>query len=47
MKHKMSVSIEEELISKIREKMIDNRLFRSKSHVVEEALMTYFEGDNK
>ena len=45
MKHKLSVTVEEDLILKIREKMRLNRLFRSKSHVIEEALRTYFEGE--
>lgn len=44
MRYKMSISVEEELISKIREKMVENRLFRSKSHVVEEALRYFFNG---
>ena len=44
MKHKLSVTVEENLIPKIRDKMRENRLFRSKSHVVEEALRSYLEG---
>ena len=46
MKHKMSVSVEEKLIIKIRDKMKSNRLLRSKSQVVEEALYHYL-GDEQ
>ncbi|MFH1511380.1 MAG: hypothetical protein ABIF10_06830 [Candidatus Woesearchaeota archaeon] len=45
MRHKMSVTIEQNLILKINDTMARNRLFRSKSHVIEEALARYFEGD--
>ena len=47
MRHKLSVTINQDLILKINEAMAKNRLFRSKSHVIEEALMNYFEGDKK
>jgi metal-responsive CopG/Arc/MetJ family transcriptional regulator len=43
MRHKVSVSIEQDLILKINETMSKNRIFRSKSHVIEEALASYFE----
>jgi metal-responsive CopG/Arc/MetJ family transcriptional regulator len=46
MRHKLSVTIEQDLILKINDTLSKNRLFRSKSHVIEEALMNYFEGDN-
>lgn len=46
MKHKMSVSVDEELLLSILEKMRENRMFRSKSHVVEEALREYL-GDRR
>lgn len=45
MRHKLSVTVKRELILKINEAMSKNRLFRSKSHVIEEALHNYFEGD--
>lgn len=43
MRHKLSVTIEQDLILRINDTMAKNRLFRSKSHVIEEALITYFE----
>jgi len=46
MRHKLSVTIEQDLILKINEALSKNRLFRSKSHVIEEALLNYFEGEN-
>ena len=42
MKHKLSVSVDEETIVKIQEK-IRNRTFRNKSHAVEYALMKILE----
>lgn len=45
MRHKLSVTIEQDLILKINDAMSKNRLFRSKSQVIEEALLNYFEGD--
>ena len=45
MKHKMSISIEEEILPQILSRMRENRLFRSKSQVVEEALREYL-GDH-
>lgn len=47
MRHKLSVTIEQDLILEINDTMAKNRLFRSKSHVIEEALRTYFEGDDQ
>jgi metal-responsive CopG/Arc/MetJ family transcriptional regulator len=47
MRHKLSVTIEKDLILKINEFMSKNRLFRSKSHVIEEALRDYFENDTR
>lgn len=44
MKHKMSITVEQDLILGILDKMRENRLFRSKSHVVEEAIRQYLEG---
>lgn len=41
MKHKMSISVEQDLILSILDRMRENRMFRSKSHVVEEALREY------
>lgn len=46
MRHKLSVTIERDLILKINETMARNRLFRSKSHVIEEALRKYLEGED-
>jgi len=43
MRHKLSVTVEEDLILKINDTMSKNRLFRSKSHVIEEALRCYLE----
>jgi len=43
MRHKLSITIDENIILKINETMAKNRLFRSKSHVIEEALRTYLE----
>jgi metal-responsive CopG/Arc/MetJ family transcriptional regulator len=43
MRQKLSVTIEEGLILKINDTMARNRLFRSKSHVIEEALREYLE----
>ena len=45
MRHKLSITIKEELILKIADTMEKNRLFRSKSHVIEEALMKYLEDE--
>jgi metal-responsive CopG/Arc/MetJ family transcriptional regulator len=45
MRHKLSVTVEQDLILKINETIAKNRLFRSKSHVIEEALHTYFDGE--
>ena len=45
MKHKLSITVEQDLVLKILDKMRENRLFRSKSHVVEEALREYLEGE--
>ena len=42
----MSISVEEKLIMKIRDKMKEDRFFRSKSQVVEKALI-HFLGDEK
>ncbi|MBI1970024.1 hypothetical protein HYS48_04990 [Candidatus Woesearchaeota archaeon] len=48
MKHKMSITVEENLIFKIRQKMLENRLLRSKSQVIEEALYHYLdEGEHR
>jgi len=38
MKHRISISIDEELILKIRELMRKENIFRNKSHVVEYAI---------
>ncbi len=38
MKHIMGISLEEETIVKLREKLRENPIFRSKSHVVEYAI---------
>jgi len=43
MRQKLSVTVDEGLILKIKDFMFKNRLFRSKSHVIEEALRNYFE----
>ncbi len=43
MRHKVSVSLDQDLILKINEAMSKNRIFRSKSHVIEEALHDYFD----
>ncbi len=45
MRHKLSVTVEEDLILKINDTMSKNRLFRSKSHVIEEALRCYLEDE--
>ena len=45
MKHVVSVSLDEETIVKIREKLRSDKSFRSKSHVVEEALRDFLRGD--
>lgn len=45
MKHKMSISVEQDIILSILDRMRENRMFRSKSHVVEEALREYL-GDH-
>lgn len=42
MKHKLSVSVDEETVVKIQEK-IRQRIFRNKSHAVEYALMKILE----
>ena len=47
MRHKLSVTIEQDIILKINDTIARNRLFRSKSQVIEEALRTYFEGDTR
>jgi metal-responsive CopG/Arc/MetJ family transcriptional regulator len=44
MRHKLSVTIEQELILRINETLARRRIFRSKSHVIEEALRSYFGG---
>lgn len=43
MRHKVSLTLEEDLIIKINETIARNRIFRSKSHVVEEALRNYLD----
>jgi metal-responsive CopG/Arc/MetJ family transcriptional regulator len=47
MRHKLSVTIDQDLILKINSTMAEKRIFRSKSHVIEEALRNYFEGESK
>lgn len=46
MRQKVSVTIHEDLISKINETMDKNRLFRSRSHVIEEALRSYLDDED-
>jgi len=41
MRHKLSVTIEQDLILKINDTIAHNRIFRSKSHVIEQALRCY------
>jgi metal-responsive CopG/Arc/MetJ family transcriptional regulator len=43
MRHKLSITVESDLILKINEFISRNRLFRSKSHVIEEALREYLQ----
>ncbi|MFT4304405.1 MAG: ribbon-helix-helix protein, CopG family [Candidatus Woesearchaeota archaeon] len=43
MRHKISISIEQELILKINQARTENRRLRSRSHVIEEALRDYLE----
>ncbi|HLD07367.1 MAG TPA: ribbon-helix-helix domain-containing protein [Candidatus Nanoarchaeia archaeon] len=45
MKHKMSITIDEDLVHKILQRRAENRLFQSKSQVIAEALRCYFEGE--
>jgi len=46
MKRKLSVTIDEELLSKLDSKL-QNKMLRNKSHLVEIALMKYLEGECK
>jgi metal-responsive CopG/Arc/MetJ family transcriptional regulator len=46
MRQKISATIHEDLISKINDIMSKNRLFRSRSHVIEEALRNYLEDED-
>jgi len=46
MRHKISVTIEEDLLLKVNDAIVKNRLFRSKSQVIEEAVRTYLEGEH-
>jgi len=41
MKHVVSISLSEETIFKIREKLRSDKTFRSKSHLVEDALREF------
>ncbi|MFH1401161.1 MAG: ribbon-helix-helix protein, CopG family [Nanoarchaeota archaeon] len=43
MKHKMSITLDEDLIHKILQAKASNRMFRSKSHVIEEAIRRFLE----
>lgn len=43
MRRKLTITVDENLILKINDAMFKNRLFRSKSHVIEEALINYLE----
>ncbi len=45
MKHIVSVSLSEDTIVKIRE-ILRKSSYRSKSHVVEEAVLKFYEGDD-
>jgi len=45
MKHVISISVEEDTIYKIREKL-RNSNFRSKSHLVEQAILKFIRGDS-
>jgi metal-responsive CopG/Arc/MetJ family transcriptional regulator len=47
MRHKVSVTIEQDLILKINDTIAKNRIFRSKSHVIEQALRQYLDGGEK
>lgn len=45
MKRKLSVTVEEDLLSQLDEKLLSNT-FRNKSHLVEIALQKYLEEEN-
>lgn len=46
MKHVVSVSLDEVTIAKIREKLRSDKSFRSKSHIVEKAILEFLgDGD--
>ena len=46
MKHKISISISEKTLLKLKEKLRNSSLFRNKSHLIEYAI-EYFLGDEK
>ncbi len=43
MKHKISISVSEETILRLREKLKSSNLFRSKSHLIEYAINSFLE----
>ena len=45
MKHKLSITMDEELILKVLDSLRSRR-FRNKSHVIEYAVSRFFEGEN-
>ena len=47
MKHRISISIDEELIPQMWELMRRQRIFRNKSHLVEEAIRRLLEENDK
>jgi len=45
MRRKLTITVDNDLILKINKTMLNNRIFRSKSHVIEEALRNYLEDE--
>ncbi len=45
MRRKLTITVDNNLILKMNQAMLKNRIFRSKSHVIEEALRSYFEDE--
>jgi metal-responsive CopG/Arc/MetJ family transcriptional regulator len=45
MRRKLTITVDQDLILKINQTMLKNRIFRSKSHVIEEALRNYLEDE--
>lgn len=44
MKERLSVTVDKELVSNV-ERLLDNKKFRNKSHIVELALIKWLEGN--